>query len=362
MDNSALSKINQDTHIEIMRVLATFLVVIGHSTFYSITTEVSDMGVSWNIFDSTMIGTVLAFIVNIIYSCHMQFFMFISGMVYQLSVQKGKYKELVSFVKRKAARLLLPYALVSVLWNIPIYLWARYFGESNIIRNMILYFIGFGKNHLWFLCALFLIFLTTKVIENIGGRYITLLLVSVAAFLYGKLVDGQWIHFMYLDRLSLYWVWFVIGMIAYNKKNFIHRVCDKFSPVFMVISFLLLWAVAYWILHNTKAAVLIAAPGIGFLYFFCRWFDQYQKVVTSQFFKLVDSYSLEIYLYGTPVNYILIETLIRICGSNIELSNAGSLLLFVTRVILQIVVSIVVAYFAAYLIGKLKQIWRISND
>lgn len=360
MENSALSKTNKDTHIEIMRVLATFLVVVGHSTFYSITTDVPDMGVSWNsfIFDSTEIGTVLALIVNIIYSCHMQFFMFISGMVYQLSVQNGKYKELASFVKSKAARLLLPYALVSVLWNIPIYLWAGYFGESNIIRNMILYFIGLGKNHLWFLCALFLVYLATKVVEIIGGGYITLLLVSAGAFLCGKLVDGQWNHFMYLDRLSLYWIWFVIGMVVYNKKNSIHRVCDKFSPILMMLSFLLLWASAYWILHNTKAAVLIAAPGIGFLYFFCRWLDRYQKVVTSRFFKIVDSYSLEIYLYGAPVNYILIETLIRVCGPNSELSNAGSLLLFVTRVILQIVASIVVAY----LIGSFKKIWRTSND
>jgi len=87
-----------------MRVIATLFVVFGHSTFYTIVTEVSEMGIycSTAINDYSIVHTVLSSLCNFVYSFHMHLFMLISGIVYGLSDRIGEYSNIRPFLMKKA--------------------------------------------------------------------------------------------------------------------------------------------------------------------------------------------------------------------------------------------------------------------
>lgn len=106
--------------------------VLGHSGFYIITTSVSSMGCDWTkyILDETIIYKIIGFGTRIIYSCHMQLFILISGMVFQICLNGGKYKTVLGLLKNKIPRLIIPYFLVSILYNIPILWCSNYFGGA----------------------------------------------------------------------------------------------------------------------------------------------------------------------------------------------------------------------------------------
>ena len=104
----------KNKEIELLRFFATILVVLGHSGFYIITTSVSSMGCDWTkyILDETIIYKIIGFGTRIIYSCHMQLFILISGMVFQICLNGGKYKTVLGLLKNKIPRLIIPVAIV----------------------------------------------------------------------------------------------------------------------------------------------------------------------------------------------------------------------------------------------------------
>ena len=95
---------------------------------------------------------------------HATFYTYIWNGV-QICLNGGKYKTVLGLLKNKIPRLIIPYFLVSILYNIPILWCSNYFGGS--VYNVILYLIGFGKNHLWYLEALFIIFVLTYACNSI---------------------------------------------------------------------------------------------------------------------------------------------------------------------------------------------------
>ena len=122
---------------------------------------------------------------RLIYAFHMPLFFFLSGMLFQ----RHKYPSLISFVGRRAKRLLLPYVIYSVAtWC----MWAvfRYFRgeEVGYLASLMQTFIAQGSgaffahnSALWFIPCLFLVEILYFFICRLGDFWSVLVCFAAAA-------------------------------------------------------------------------------------------------------------------------------------------------------------------------------------
>ena len=88
---------------------------------------------------------------------HVHCFTLISGFIYAyLRFETGKYQAFGFFLKGKAKRLLIPYALTSVLWAAPAYI---YYYDTDLQTVVNKYVLGISPSQLWFLLMLFGVFM-----------------------------------------------------------------------------------------------------------------------------------------------------------------------------------------------------------
>lgn len=74
----------------------------------------------------------------------------------------------------------------------------------------------------------------------------------------------------------------------------------------------------------------------------CEFIAKKYKILdANKLINLIDKYSLEIYLYGVPLNYVILTALIQMCGK-VELNNVQSSLLFILRFLIQLLGGIVI--------------------
>ena len=135
----------------------TILVVIGHSTYYSIVTEYGGVDYAGmmraNGVNDAVVHKMLSVVTGAIYSFHMPLFMALSGALFS----RSKTRDFLPFVKNKAQRLLLPFAVVALFVSVPLKYLAGYWdGSENIFRDVFVgqYLIQ-GNTHLWFFVTLF---------------------------------------------------------------------------------------------------------------------------------------------------------------------------------------------------------------
>lgn len=344
------SKKNKE--IELLRFFATILVVLGHSGFYTITTSVSSMGCDWTkyILDETIIYKILGFGTRIIYSCHMQLFILISGMVFQICLNGGKYKTVSGLLKNKIPRLIIPYFLVSVLYNIPILWCANYYGWN--VYNVILYLIGFGKNHLWYLEALFIIFVLTYACNFILVRFMkaqkktaiaAMMIPAVLMYLLSDYIKIHITEFAYIDRVAKYWMWFLIGMFFVEFQDKIKKALEE-KTILKIGGVFVAWMFSFLLVDKGKRFFLFEEQILGILFWYaiCYWIiSRFSKLLNNRILKLINMYSMDIYLYGVPINYIIMTILIYI-NDAIHMNNMTSLFLFVLRFFSQIIVGITI--------------------
>lgn len=340
----------KNKEIELLRFFATILVVLGHSGFYTITTSVGSMGCNWTkyIMDGTIIYKIIGLGTRVIYSCHMQLFIVISGMVFQICLNAGKYKTALDLLKNKISRLIIPYFVVSVLYNIPILWCTNYFGRN--IYNVMLYLVGFGKNHLWYLEALFIIFALTYTCNFILKGFMkfqkktAIAIMMIPAVLMYLLNDYMGIHvseIAYIDRVAKYWMWFLVGMIFVELENKIKGGLEA-KTILKTNGIFVIWILSFLLADKGKRFFIIEEQIFGIFFWYSLGYlvlSRFPILLNNQILKLINSYSMDIYLYGVPVNYIIMTLLIHINGV-IHMNNITSLFLFMSRGFLQIIVAI----------------------
>ncbi len=96
---------------------------------------------------------------------HIYVFTFASGYLYQyLRFECGRYATFKELWAKKSKRLLLPYAVVSLLWCVPFSSCLFQTSDWEIFRK---YMLGFGPAQLWYILMLFMVFI---LVHPIAGR------------------------------------------------------------------------------------------------------------------------------------------------------------------------------------------------
>lgn len=144
--------------INLLYIIGALFVVLGHST----ANYLGNWG-AVNLVDSKA----MILIHDYIYTFHMPLFFFISGFIFKYNLNLGKYRIFYSFILGKVKRLLIPYLLVGIFYVSPMkliigdYTLNNYWFQSGV--NIL---IGISPSQLWYLLALFNIFIIYYVIKS----------------------------------------------------------------------------------------------------------------------------------------------------------------------------------------------------
>jgi fucose 4-O-acetylase-like acetyltransferase len=235
----------KSTHYNVMKFVATILVVVAHS---------SRMYTGEGVVTPLNPSSALAYLTRLVYSFHMPLFMAISGMVYGFCVDDlGKYRNVPRFVGNKVLRLLVPYLFFGLLYVAPIMV-ALGFADSSYAEyclNGIL--LCKNSRHLWYLVVLFEVFLGCavggKVIRKPGLAPVLAVtgLLACASFAAHKLPD-----IFQLSGLAYYAMFFYLGFAL--NRFYVPIVSLVRKPVFVLAASALLVAFADTSCWSAKVA------------------------------------------------------------------------------------------------------------
>lgn len=214
-----------------LRSFLIFLVILYHA---GITYESSGIGAYFWIVDDPATNDIVGLINLVIDLFVMSLIFFISGYFTPKSVETKSAKV---FIKAKAVRLLLPWA-VATLTLIPFYKyifltsrglpqesWVTYFHFSNGM---------FSQSWLWFLPVLFLFNIGYLLLTKLNFKApdisvkTAIIMTSLASWVYGAtiaLMDAKgWFKTPFLDfqteRLGIYALMFLLGAFCFKKRVF----------------------------------------------------------------------------------------------------------------------------------------------
>lgn len=212
-ENKKGKKVMKSGKIMNLRVLAVFLVMIGHSIIL--------YDPSWGVINTTQSSQFLYYLKQWINLIQMPLFFSISGYLFYNTMQKQKYKAIIELVKDKAVRLLIPFIFFGIGCLLPIRFFIQYhnYQFSQILNYCIEILIGKDTGYLWFLPTLFFIFIFVYILEKYNKKlkkswiWILLLIISVLA---RKLPS-----IFFIRLIATYLVWFYLGFLMnpFLKKN-----------------------------------------------------------------------------------------------------------------------------------------------
>ena len=159
-----LNPVDEKTYLDRLRVSLILLVVIGHAT---------RMFCPYGVYNNRIaVDSTLEMLTKVIYSFHMPLFVMISGYVYGICVLKSKdYASFLLVIRKKFFRLVVPYLFWGVCYVAPIMIVLSLTPLSywQYVKTGIL--LSLNSRQLWFLAALFIIFILVHGIRCMLERY-----------------------------------------------------------------------------------------------------------------------------------------------------------------------------------------------
>lgn len=283
---------------DIAKGIGIILVVLGHSFPDS---------------NQLAAGTLPYYIYQFIYSFHMPFFFFISGLVSAGLVKRMTREEKWMQIKKKAMRLLVPYFVIGAIF-IPLRMIFAGFTRFSYDFSK-LYTVFLGNNpcgQLWFLYVLFLfsvaaiLFATEK---NIKYLLAGSLAVTVLSPLVQLNYDGiKWFNALFMT------VFYFLGLFLsqYHGKLygfFKPKLLLLFLPAFALSFVLFMMADRYYLLK-----ILTSVCGICVILCLSEVIDRYSVPVIGKALTEVGAYSMDVYIFHSPMGVFWRILLLRLLG------------------------------------------------
>lgn len=323
-----------------IRLIATILVVLGHSAYTTMQTKYG--GLIVDVQYSRYQQIILA-IVRLIYSFHMPLFIFLAGALYENGVDKGKWKSFGSFVNAKSKRLLIPFAGVMFFWVLPIKLISGYYnGSASVAKDMMLgQIIYFDNCHLWYVVSLFWIFVFAWIID----KYVAQMIKPFVLLVLYSLSMLMPVNFLGLQKAFSYLIYFFIGKLYEKKRTKIYEI-QKYIRVLMIAGVLFFAISIYYIYlsifkNNYLIYSIVALGGIGISVLISLLLKKINFEINSCFVsRTVLDNSYGIYLFADPVNYLVLSFLLKTNCVTIYESGIGCIAIFMFRAIFSSVIAI----------------------
>jgi fucose 4-O-acetylase-like acetyltransferase len=267
---------NRLLFIDIARAICIVLVVIGH--------YVPDNSPNWYLI-----------LHNIIYSFHMPLFMFVSGYVYSAAKKPMEYKH---FIFNKFKRLMVPYFFVSTaIIFIKLLTEKNMYVESPVSLSSLyeIFYLPSAGFFLWFIYALFLVFLIIPFVNTITKLNIFLIVSFVLL-----LLPVNFTNLFCLAQLKGNLFYFVLGYFICAKPK-IKLMIDKIPAIVFLVLFVMIYVIeltdAIWLISSLRR-LFLAVSGIFFIMSISMQIDKTRNSIRQFFLKLAPC-SYTIYLFHT---------------------------------------------------------------
>lgn len=297
------------SNIVLIRVFASLMVVLGHSMVFYYQ--------NWGIFEPPVESPFFHTLRTFLSIFTMPLFLFVSGYIYNYNkIERNKHSVFFPFLKLRITRLIVPFLLVLTLYVLPIRLFVGYEpyqGESllSILFNQVI--LGRDVGHLWFLQALFIIFIIFFFIEKVVRKtpflvnFAVLFVISVFASLVPDVFNisatFQYFIFFYLG----YFMREALGNREYNINN-----------IGLVVLFIISFSGVIFTNIFENNSIIISGMTLGFnligslsavffFYFsFTKISNKYNELAEGEVLKFLDKRSFGIYLFHSPILYIVL--------------------------------------------------------
>lgn len=316
------------------KTISMLLVVFGHAQVFSFGHAV------W-LFPMNVFRTQLDSAISFLYCFHVHLFFFVSGALFKTTEKTQISSNVISFVEKKAIRLLVPYFACFIFLLLPVRVLVGYYPANLLvsIKQVFCELIGFGDNgHLWFLPTLFIDYVLFYCIGRICNRRTIGILSSVIA-----LYSLSYIIPDRFDTSIRYLWWFMAGyffdMICYERLT---RVKSNvlFSTSIVCLS-------GAYLLYNagkkiqdmrafplTMLVTLLGLFGIVFLAYICARRQ-------AQLLSFLEENSYSIYLFHDPVNYLFLLLIGKFISIS-ALSEAQYVVILFMKVVMSLLGAILI--------------------
>lgn len=309
--------------IDFLKVVTLILVVIGHNKYI------------YQPDNNEFIHYIFTSINPIIYSFHMPLFFILSGGVYRICLDYGKYTSFNNLFSKKYHRLIKPFLRTSIFIVFPIYFLTNNSNQSAI--NLFIQTITVqNAQHLWFILDLFLIFIIAYFPIKYLNSYILLpiFLIQHALSYYSDVV--------FIQRFLIYTIWFYIGFLFLEKFISIKYRISKviLSMIIFVVLYysynkigfnnILLKNLYFFILSLSGCLCTISLSNLIIRHF-------KDKIITSKTYNILKDYSFEIYLYSCPIQIVFTSLINKFYSSP---NDINSLLIYCVELIIATILPI----------------------
>lgn len=273
---------------DLLKIFAIFLVVFGHvsiryngTSYPSINTQIPQI------------------ITQLIYVFHMPLFMALSGAIFQLGILGGKYSSIRPFLANKVLRLLVPYLFVGLIFLIPsIFLFCQI--NTSISTLYLNFLLGIDCRHLWYLLALFEIFLLHYTLSALFRNKSILFISSILT----AVLFAHYVHFdLFCIHMAIrYYPYFILGtMMPETTRKRVKNIIPILIVSVVVIATII--KLNHNIIVDTTMSVILPMPIIFICVELSNKLLKYVRLPN----KLIDillEYSFPVYLFHVMVIYV----------------------------------------------------------
>lgn len=334
---------------DVLRVIATLLVVISHGHYHAFQTGFGGIDYSALMVGGDLSWKLIRVITEFINSFTMPTFMALGGALFYRSMERGKFQTLGKLAVDKAKRLLIPFLVVSVLYSFPLKLVTGYFsGSDNVLRDFLLgQLLIQGNTHLWYLIAMFIDFLICYVLEVYikVPRLVKLAVLAVVSV-------TVWNFQIYLVAYPLrYMVWFYAGYCFESQRERIGGFagsgwgilgCVAAGVVYFGVRSLLDGVGISGVLRTLSMRLLVPGIAASSLYALSCGLAR-TKALSSKLFRCLSRNTFGIYLYSDPVNYVILYMGATFFGPFLFADSFGIFVLYFLRIAVTLICSILVS-------------------
>ena len=318
------------------------LVVIGHATFYANSTlfggiDYYGMMQSAGV-DDAAVHIAASWFSKWIYTFHMPLFISLSGAVYSLQ-KKKVYCSLRALVIAKTYRLVVPFFVAFMFWNLPIKWISNYYTVS--FPESFMQIIFPDSLYLWYMEALFCCFVLEYIIEKKCSLK-TQLIVNIILWGIGIAVSRLLGSYTPLGNPFRYIIWFwlaenIDGIITFLKR---HSLWD--TPKMVTLLFLQIVLFICSRLIN-RGLVLIDNSVLTLLMLpVCYYIGDMlaKRESLHNWVKKSNEYGLGIYLYAEPLNYLILHFAVEFFGIGVFGNEGFAFMILLLRTFGTVIVAL----------------------
>ena len=270
-----------------LRVLAILTVVIGHSIIIY-----DPAWYSWSGYRSIYDSGFLVSLKHFINSFQMELFFSISGFCMFYSIRK--ISGIWEFIIKKIKRLIIPFIIVGLFWQIPLRFISSYEGYNNKnITEIVLSLFTFNDcGHLWFLPVLLGLFVISYILiksSNYSKYYIPIIAITL------YFISPHIPNIFRFSDIAKYLLFFMTGY--YFNMFDIFNLTRKWKIATVIISIFIGGGILISHLDNSVCKAIQSLSILSCLYIIV-------PQTSNRAIQFIDKNSFGIYLFHSPILYI----------------------------------------------------------